>query len=111
MSGRSLVEIYERKISESKAEPALKDPKRYMVFLVNDDYTPMDFVVEVIKKFFNMSQEAATEVMFQVHYNGKGSCGIYTRDVAETKVSQVNNYARTNEHPLLCRMEPVINRG
>ena len=72
---------------------------------MNDDYTPMEFVVEVLERFFSMSREKATQIMLHVHTRGKGVCGIYTRDVAETKVAQVNEYARTHQHPLLCAME------
>lgn len=84
---------------------ALKPPAMYRVFLLNDDYTPMKFVVEVLQHFFFMSHEAATALMLGVHRSGRGICGIYTRDIAETKVVQVNEYARRNEQPLLCNME------
>lgn len=77
----------------------------YKVVLLNDDYTPMEFVVQVLETFFNMDRETATRVMLTVHTKGKGVCGIYTRDIAETKVAQVNEYARENQHPLLCSME------
>jgi ATP-dependent Clp protease adaptor protein ClpS len=80
-------------------------PSLYKVYLVNDDYTPMEFVIEVLEKYFLMQHIAATEVMLQVHQLGKGICGLYTREIAETKVVQVNEYARRNQHPLLCRME------
>ena len=88
-----------------EAKPELKRPPLYQVYLLNDDYTPMDFVVEVLMQFFLMSEQDATQVMLQVHHQGKGVCGIYTRDIAETKVMQVLEYARNHEHPLLCRME------
>ncbi|WP_341501097.1 ATP-dependent Clp protease adapter ClpS [Gallaecimonas sp. GXIMD4217] len=87
------------------AEPALKRPPMYKVVLNNDDYTPMDFVVEVLQRFFNMDTEKATQIMLAVHYQGKGVCGIFTAEIAETKVAQVNRYAREHEHPLLCTME------
>ncbi len=90
-------------IKESK--PALKRPPLYKVVLINDDYTPMEFVVLVLEKFFGMGREKATRIMLAVHMHGKGVCGVFTRDVAETKVEQVNQYARDNEHPLLCTME------
>ena len=83
----------------------VKPPKRYQVVLLNDDFTPMDFVVEVLMKFFHMSQEQATTVMWAVHNQGKGVCGVYSREVAETKVMQVNRYAREHQHPLMCQME------
>lgn len=80
-------------------------PHRYSVFLMNDDYTPMTFVIEVLQHFFGMSYNAANQVMLQVHQQGKAICGVYTADVAETKVVQVNSYARMHQHPLLCKME------
>lgn len=88
-----------------KAKPKLKRPKLYKVILLNDDYTPMEFVVHVLEMFFNMNQEKATNIMLQVHNQGKGICGTYSRDIAETKVVQVNTYARENEHPLKSIME------
>jgi ATP-dependent Clp protease adaptor protein ClpS len=90
-----------------KAQPKLKRPKLYKVILLNDDYTPMEFVVHILKIFFNMNQEKATNVMLQVHSQGKGICGTYSRDIAETKVVQINTYARENEHPLMSIMEEV----
>ena len=86
-------------------EPALKEPPLYQVVLLNDDYTPMEFVVRILEGFFSMGREKATKVMLQVHKNGKGVCGVYTRDVAETKVALVNQYAREHQHPLLCDLE------
>lgn len=77
----------------------------YKVVLNNDDYTPMEFVVEVLDKFFSMDLEKATQLMLTVHYEGKAVCGTFTAEVAETKVAQVNTYSRDNEHPLLCTME------
>jgi len=88
-----------------EAKPKLKRPPMYKVVLINDDYTPMDFVIEVLEKFFTMNREQATQVMLHVHTRGKGVCGTYTRDIAETKVAQVNEHSRNNEHPLLCSME------
>lgn len=99
-------EIVEHKTAESKAAPALKAPRKYKVILLNDDYTPMDFVVEVLRRFFHFNEETAVQVMLQVHFQGRGVCGRFTRDIAETKVALVNDYARKNEHPLLCSMEP-----
>ncbi|OUS69666.1 ATP-dependent Clp protease adapter ClpS [Pseudoalteromonas sp. A601] len=83
----------------------LQPPRKYKVILNNDDYTPMDFVIEVLVTFFNMDSDRATDVMLQVHQNGRAICGVYTADVANTKVDQVNRYARDNEHPLLCSCE------
>lgn len=90
-------------IEESK--PKVKRPPLYKVVLINDDYTPMEFVVEVLEIFFRMNREQATHVMLTVHTQGKGVCGIFTRDIAETKSAQVNQYAREHEHPLLCEIE------
>lgn len=80
-------------------------PKKYRVVLQNDDFTPMDFVVLVLKRFFYMSESTATQLMLQIHIQGHAICGLFTRDIAETKVAIVNDYARLNEHPLLCVME------
>ena len=87
------------------AEPELKRPPMFKVLLMNDDYTPMEFVVEVLEVFFKMNREQATQVMLTVHTQGKGVCGIYTRDIAETKSAQVNQFARDHQHPLLCEIE------
>ena len=106
MKGQFFTEIEEKKAAESKVVPALKEPKKYRVILLNDDYTPMDFVVDVLKRFFYLSDALAVEVMLQVHLQGQGVCGLFTRDIAETKVALVNDYARANLNPLLCRMEP-----
>ena len=86
-------------------EPKLKKPSLYRVILLNDDYTPMEFVIYVLQTFFSYDKEKATQIMLSVHTKGKGVCGIYTRDVAETKSTQVNEYARSYEHPLLCQVE------
>ena len=80
-------------------------PPMYKVVLLNDDFTPMDFVVDVLEHIFRMGREQAVQVMLHVHTRGKGICGVYTYEVAETKVAQVNEYARQKEHPLLCQME------
>ena len=87
------------------AKPELARPPLYSVLLLNDDYTPMDFVVEVLVRFFATDIERATQVMLHVHTRGRGVCGLYTREVAESKVAQVNEYSRLNQHPLLCTME------
>lgn len=86
-------------------KPKLKEPSMFKVLLLNDDFTPMEYVVIVLKEFFSMTDERATQVMLQVHKHGKGVCGVFTREIAETKVAQVNAHARSNEHPLLCTME------
>ena len=92
-----------------EVSPKLKKPSFYRVIMLNDDYTPMEFVVEILEKFFNMNRERATRIMLQIHTLGKAVCGIYTRDIAETKANQVNQYAKEKEHPLLCEIEPVEN--
>jgi len=92
-------------LSLQEAKPKLKRPPLYKVMLLNDDYTPMEFVVLVLESFFRMDREKATQVMLHVHTRGVGVCGLFTREIAETKVSQVNDYARSNQHPLLCTME------
>lgn len=90
-----------------EAKPKLKRPPMYKVVLLNDDYTPMDFVVEILEIFFAMSREKATSIMLTVHIHGKAVCGVYTRDIAETKAAQVNQYAKEHQHPLLCEIEAV----
>ncbi len=92
-------------VAVQPAKPKLKQPPLYKVVLLNDDYTPMEFVVQVLESIFQMNREKATQVMLHVHTRGVGVCGVYTRDVAETKVYQVNEYSRSNQHPLLCSME------
>ena len=104
MSGDSVMELDSKTLVE-KCEPQLKPPSMYKVVLLNDDYTPMDFVVHVLEQFFSSSRERAVQLMLQVHHVGRAVCGIYSKDVAETKVMQVNDYAKKNEHPLLCSME------
>ena len=88
-----------------KARPKTKKPSMYKVLLLNDDYTPMEFVVRVLEKFFNKNKQEATEIMLHVHRRGVGVCGIFTYEVAESKVQQVMDFARANEQPLQCTME------
>lgn len=88
-----------------ESRPDVEEPKRYRVILVNDDFTPMEFVVEILRVYFNLDEESATRVMLNVHTKGQGVCGIFCKDIAETKVVMVNEFARENEHPLLCTME------
>ena len=90
-----------------EAKPKLKKPPLYKVVLLNDDYTPMDFVVSVLEVFFSKPRDQATRIMLQVHTQGKGVCGVYSREIAETKVHQVNTFARENQHPLMCTLEPA----
>ncbi len=92
-------------VAVQESKPALQAPPMYKVVLFNDDYTPMDFVVEVLELFFNLNRELATKVMLAVHTEGRAVCGLYTRDIAETKAMQVNQYARESQHPLLCEIE------
>ena len=88
-----------------KPRPKTKKPNMYKVILLNDDYTPMEFVILVLEKFFGKTRDEATEIMLHVHRRGVGICGIYTYEIAETKVMQVMDYARANEQPLQCTME------
>jgi ATP-dependent Clp protease adaptor protein ClpS len=89
----------------TKTKPQTKKPSMYRVLILNDDYTPMEFVVHVIERFFGKDHEAATRIMLHVHHHGIGECGIYTYEVAETKVTQVMDFARKHQHPLQCVME------
>jgi ATP-dependent Clp protease adaptor protein ClpS len=88
-----------------EAKPKLKRPPLFKVVLLNDDFTPMDFVVEILVDFFHMNEDKATQVMLQVHTQGIGVCGVFSKDVAETKVHLVNEYSREHQHPLMCTME------
>lgn len=92
-------------LATAHAKPLVVQPPLYKVVLINDDYTPMEFVVDVLRSFFGMNAEAATLVMLKVHTEGKGVCGVYTKDAAETKCEQVNGYSRECEQPLLCSVE------
>lgn len=96
---------HEHGLAIEASRPEVTRPPLYQVLLLNDDFTPMDFVVEVLQSFFAMNREKATQVMLQVHTRGKGVCGVYTREVAESKVTQVNDFSREHQHPLLCTME------
>ena len=89
----------------ASADPELEEPQLYKVVLLNDDFTPMDFVVEILIRFFNMDHDRATQVMLHVHTRGKGVCGVFTYQIAESKVSQVNEYSKQHEHPLQCTIE------
>jgi ATP-dependent Clp protease adaptor protein ClpS len=91
----------------SEAKPAIKEPPLYRVVMHNDDFTPMEFVVEILELFFGMEREQAITIMFEIHTLGKAICGIYSKDVAETKIIQVTEYARNHDHPLLCSVEAV----
>jgi len=89
----------------TKVKPKTKRPNLYRVLILNDDYTPMEFVVHVLEKFFNKDVEAATKIMLHVHHHGIGECGVFTYEIAETKVTQVMDFARKHQHPLQCVME------
>jgi len=88
-----------------EAAPRLKKPPLYQVLLINDDYTPMEFVVDLLQRIFGHDRTRATRIMLEVHTRGKGVCGVYTFEIAETKVAQATSYARQHQHPLLCTME------
>ena len=90
---------------EERVESELMPPSMYKVILNNDDYTPMDFVIEVRQIFFRKNEQEATDIMLTIHHQGKGICGIFPYGIAETKVIQVNQFARQNQHPLLCSLE------
>lgn len=92
-------------LAVQEAKPKLKRPPLYKVILLNDDFTPMDFVIEILTDYFGMDEEKATHVMLQIHTQGTGVCGLFSKDVAETKVHIVNDYSRENHHPLMCSME------
>ncbi|GAA3851954.1 ATP-dependent Clp protease adapter ClpS [[Pseudomonas] carboxydohydrogena] len=89
----------------TKTKPRTKRPSLYRVLILNDDYTPMEFVVHVLERFFQKDVEAATKIMLHVHHHGIGECGIFTYEIAETKVTQVMDFARKHQHPLQCVME------
>lgn len=89
------------------SKPALKQPSMFQVIMLNDDYTPMDFVVEVLLTFFGMNEEKATQIMLAVHIQGHAVCGVFTRDIAETKAALVNQYSAESGHPLLCEIKQV----
>lgn len=92
-------------VAISPIKSKLTPPPMYKVVLLNDDYTPMDFVVDVLRIFFGMNSEKATQIMLRVHTEGKGICGVFSKDVAETKMLQVNDFSKESEHPLLCSIE------
>jgi ATP-dependent Clp protease adaptor protein ClpS len=106
MSKQDIVNVDGEKLIELQKQKT-QPPPMYKVMLNNDDYTPMDFVIEVLTKFFAMDSEKANQLMLTVHYHGKAVCGIYTAEIAETKVMQVNQYSRKHQHPLMCTMEPA----
>jgi ATP-dependent Clp protease adaptor protein ClpS len=104
MSKDTTINIEREKLLDAVKQKAVPPPM-YKVLLNNDDYTPMDFVIEVLMRFFNLDSEKANQIMLTVHYQGRAVCGIYTAEIAETKVMQVTRYARQHQHPLMCTME------
>jgi ATP-dependent Clp protease adaptor protein ClpS len=92
-------------VAVEEAQPEVKQPPLYQVVLLNDDYTPMEFVVDVLEKFFGLNRPNATRIMLEVHTKGKGVCGVFTYEIAETKVAQVTTYSRDHQHPLMCTLE------
>ena len=97
----------DRGLAVEEARPKLKKPPLFRVVLLNDDYTPMEFVVQVLETVFGMDRPKATRIMLEVHTQGKGVCGVFTYEIAETKVAQVSAFAEQNQHPLLCTLEEV----
>ncbi|MGI9329503.1 MAG: ATP-dependent Clp protease adapter ClpS [Gammaproteobacteria bacterium] len=97
----------DRGLAVEEARPKLKKPPLFRVVLLNDDYTPMEFVVEVLESIFGMDRTRATRVMLEVHTKGKGICGVFTYEIAETKVAQVSSFAEQHQHPLLCTLEEI----
>lgn len=98
---------FDDSLATQEAKPQLKRPSRYQVVMLNDDYTTMDFVVEVLMQFFAMPEDQAFLTMYKVHEQGQAVCGIYSKDVAETKATQVMEYAQLNDYPLRCNVEPA----
>lgn len=105
------IEEQDGSVAVQASKPLLKQPSLYRVVLLNDDYTPMEFVVHILEHFFAMNREKATQVMLTIHRHGKGVCGIYAKDIAETKAALVNEYSRENQHPLLCEVEQLDDDG
>lgn len=105
MSQKNQTETQHGVAVEERTEERTKKPSLYKVILLNDDYTPMDFVIHILKVFFHKDETTAYDIMMQVHTQGKGIAGVYSYEIAETKVMQVNSYAQQNKHPLKCVME------
>lgn len=105
MSDKEIEIGHDDGLAVEEEKPKLKRPKKYKVVLINDDFTPMEFVIQVLQGYFKMDRETAVQVMMMVHTKGKGICGVFSKDIAETKVAQVNEYSRQNQHPLMCSME------
>ena len=96
---------FEESGEQTVERSGVRPPKMYKVVLLNDDFTPMDFVIDVLQRFFSLDTEQATRIMLKVHNEGRGVCGVFPRDIAATKVEQVSSYARQHQHPLACIME------
>ncbi|MEE9423554.1 MAG: ATP-dependent Clp protease adapter ClpS [Methylococcales bacterium] len=105
MSESEVDHANDQELSVLEAPSKPKRPPLYKVILLNDDFTPMDFVIDILKQFFGMSEEKATQIMLHIHHRGIGICGVFSKDVAESKVQVVNDHSRQNQHPLLCSME------
>ena len=105
MSDRRRSQEHDGGLLVAESEPKLKQPPMFRVLLLNDDYTPMEFVVDVLERFFALNRADATRIMLEVHTRGQGVCGIFTYQIAETKVAQVTSYAREHQHPLMCTLE------
>ena len=105
MSGQKQIQHTDG-VAVDEVKPKLKKPTLYRVILVNDDYTPMEFVVLILQQFFRKGREEAVQIMLNVHTRGSGVCGVFTAEIAETKVRQVLSFSRDNKHPLQCTMEP-----
>lgn len=105
--GSRLAPVEDSGLAPEEVEEAVRPPPMYQVVMLNDDFTPMEFVVAILERVFRMPHARAMQVMLDVHQKGRAICGVYTREVAETKVSQVIELARDNDHPLLCVAEPV----
>ena len=96
---------HEDDLAIQEVHSKIQKPPMYQVILLNDDYTPMEFVIKILQIFFNLNYETAQKIMLNVHTTGKGICGTYSRDIAETKVAQVNNHSHQHQHPLMCTLE------
>ena len=105
MSNKEIDIGHDDDLAVKEASPKLKPPKKYKVVLINDDFTPMEFVIQVLQSFFRLDRETSVQVMMMVHTKGKGICGVFSKDIAETKVVQVNEFSRQHQHPLMCSME------
>lgn len=105
MSDERIDEGQHQGLQVDEAKPRIKRPPLYKVVLLNDDYTPMEFVVEILQQFFHMDRSKATQIMLHVHTRGKGVCGVFPYEIAETKAALVNDYSRKHQHPLLCTLE------